>query len=345
MEGVDTTALRRWMDANGLGDGPVEQVVALAGGTQNILVGFRRGETGFVLRRPPLHLRRESNDAMLREARMLAALAGTGIPHPRLLGSCADSEVIGAAFYLMEPVDGFNATSGLPPLHAGSREVRQRMGFAMVEAIAALGKLDHVALGLSDFGRPENFLERQVGRWKSQLDGYAAFEGWGGPSGLPGVADIGAWLQRHCPESFEPGIMHGDFHLANVMFHHDSAELAAIVDWELTTIGAPLLDLGWMLAMWPDDGDPDEPLVQPWTGFASKRELIAHYAVTSARDVARIEWYAVLACYKLAIILEGTHARAGAGRAPRDVGDRLHTRAVSLLERARQWAAGALEFT
>jgi aminoglycoside phosphotransferase (APT) family kinase protein len=337
--GVDLAALSRWMDGRGLGGGPLEDVVSLAGGTQNILLRFRRGEEHFVLRRPPEHLRANSNETMRREARVLTAIAHTSVPHPHLIAGCADEGVLGAAFYLMEPVIGFNATTGLPALHAGSEAVRHRMGLALVEGIAALGALDYRDVGLEGFGKPDNYLERQVARWKAQLDSYAQYPDWTGPGQIPGVDKVAAWLERHRPAVSEPGILHGDYHLSNVMYRPDSPELAAIVDWELATIGDPLLDLGWVLATGQEDETPRAfgVNIEPWTGFPTHGELVAHYGARTHRDMSAIDWYAVLACYKLGLILEGTHARACAGQAPKETGDRLHAHTISLFERALRW--------
>ena len=333
---VDLSRLAAWMDSQGLGSGPLENCVRLAGGTQNILLRFTRSGEGYVLRRPPIHQRSNSNDTMRREARLLAALKGTDVPHPRFVAVCADESVLGAVFYLMAPVEGFNPVSGLPPLHAESAAAQRRMGFALVEGIAALGALDYRAIGLEGFGKPDNYLERQVSRWKSQLAGYSELAGW--RNELPGVEKVADWLEAHRPASFMPGIIHGDYHLANVMYRHDSPELAAIVDWELATIGDPLIDLGWLLATWPEPGAPVNLIsVKPWIGFPSADELVAHYAARSARDLSAMTWYAVLACYKLGILLEGTHARACAGKAPRETGDLLHGRAVRLFERAQRF--------
>lgn len=337
--GVDLDRLTVWMDGQGLGSGPPEDVTLLGGGTQNVLLKFSRAGRGYVLRRPPPHLRANSNETMRREARMLAALKGTAVPHPELIAACPEEDVLGAAFYLMEPIDGFNPATGLPPLHAGSADIRHRMGLALVEGIAALGALDYRERGLEGFGKVDSYLERQVARWKSQLDSYAQYSGWPGPGGIPGVDEVAAWLERHRPASFEPGIIHGDYHLANVMFRHDGPELAAIVDWELTTIGDPLLDLGWLLATWQESETPREfgVNIQPWGGFPSPTELVEHYRPRTHRDMSAIDWYAVLACYKLGLILEGTFARACAGQAPKETGDRLHAHTVSLFERALRW--------
>ncbi len=331
---VDLDRLGAWMDDQGLGEGPITGAEPLAGGTQNILLRFDRAGRTYVLRHPPEHKRDNSDETMRREARVLAALADTSVPHPALIAACSSTDVLGSAFYLTELVDGFNPSTGLPPLHAGDPAIRHRMGLAMVEAIAALGALDHEALGLADFGRPEGYLERQVPRWRAHLESYASLEGYPGPD-IPGVDDVAAWLDANLPSGFRPGIIHGDFHLANVLVRHDSGELAALVDWELTTIGDPLVDLGWVLATWPDPDLPGPPpQVQPWDGFATSAELVEHYGTRSDRDLARVDWYVVLSCYKLGIILEGTNARADAGLAPRETGDFLHMMTVSLFQRA-----------
>ena len=337
--GVDIASLIGWMDRGGWGRGPIEDLANLTGGTQNLLLRFRRGDETYVLRRPPIYLRENSNETMRREARVLAALGDTAVPHPRLIAACGDDAIIGAAFYLMEPVNGFNPVNGLPELHASSPAVRRRMGLAMVEAIAILGALDYQALGLSDFGRPENYLQRQVARWRGQLDSYRKFEGWDGEEQIPGVQRVAAWLEDHLPSDFRPGIMHGDYHLANVMYRYDGPELAAIVDWELATIGDPLIDLGWLLATWPEgeEPSPEETPITPWRGFPAPDELVSHYGDHSDRDLSNIIWYGVLACYKLGILLEGTYARACAGRAPRETGEMLHARTIALFERALRW--------
>jgi aminoglycoside phosphotransferase (APT) family kinase protein len=331
------------MDGAGLESGPISDTTLLGGGTQNIILKFSRGTSQFVLRRPPPYLRANSNQTMLREAEVLKALAGTNVPHPGLIAACADTEVLGAAFYLMEPITGFYAPGGLPALHAGDADIRHRMGLAVVEGAAALGAVDYIKAGLSGFGKPDGFLERQTSRWRSQLESYSEHAGWPGPSGLPGVKAVEKWLADNIPSSgYKAGILHGDYHIANVLFRYDGPGLAAIIDWELATIGDPLLDLGWLLATWPDeDGDMPDPkiAVTPWEGFPNQAELIAHYARCSTRDLTAVSWYAVLACYKLGILLEGTYARACAGKAPAETGERLHGACVRLFQRAQRWIA------
>jgi len=331
---IDLQKLTKWMDDQGLGSGEISAAKILSGGTQNILLSFDKGDRAFILRRPPPHPRSNSNNTMRREARMLSALKGTDVPHPELIAPCNDESILGAAFYLMEPIAGFNATTELPNYHAGDPKVRREMGFSLVEGIASLGAIDYLAVGLEGFGKPDGFLERQVSRWRSQLDSYLEFSEWPGSSAINGIYTVAKWLVEKCPTSYEPGIIHGDYHLANVMFHYDSPKLAAIVDWELTTIGDPLLDLGWLIATWPGDNPTLTTSVTPWKGFPNIEALIEHYGLHSSRDLNNINWYGVLACYKLGIILEGTFARACAGKAPKETGDKLHATTLSLFNRA-----------
>jgi aminoglycoside phosphotransferase (APT) family kinase protein len=333
---VDLGRLASWMDTHRLGEGGISSPVLLAGGTQNVLLKFRRGDRDYVLRRPPLHPRSDGNETMRREARILAALAGTDVPHPALIAASSDERVLGAAFLLMEPVHGFNATVRLPALHASDPTMRHNMGLALVDGINALGRVNYRTANLNNSFRQDGYLGRQIVRWLSQLTSYSDYPGWPGPVAIPGIDAVAAWLRTGVPRTFTPGIIHGDYHLANVMYCHDSGQLAAIVDWELSTIGDPLIDLGWLLATWPDEhGDnPSGVTVNPWQGFPSQNELVAHYAAGSERDISAMHWYAVFACFKFGIVLEGTHARAAAGEASWALGERMHAAAIGLFQRA-----------
>ncbi len=332
---VDLHKLAAWMDEQGLAGEKIDNVEVLTGGTQNVLLRFERGGRAFVLRRPPPHPRERSNETMRREARVLGAIADSDVPHPRLIAACSDTEPLGAAFYLMEPIDGFNPGQGMPELHRSDPAIRHAMGLSLVDSIAALGRIDYGAVGLDGFGKPAGYLERQVGRWQSQLESYAAFDNYPGPD-IPGVERVGQWLDTYRPTGYSPGIIHGDYHLLNVMYRNDAPEIAAIVDWELSTVGDPLVDLGWLLATWndPQHPAPGAIIVQPFDGFPTADELVARYGEGSARKLDAIDWYKVLACYKLGIILEGTFARACAGKAPKATGDLLHAQTQGLFERA-----------
>ncbi|GAA2639423.1 phosphotransferase family protein [Actinomadura fulvescens] len=344
---VDFDVLARWMDGQGLPTGPFEDVTPLSGGTQNILIRFRRGGESYVLRRGPKHLRARTNDVLRREARVLSALDGTGVPAPRVLAACPDESVMnGAVFYLMTPVEGFNASVSLPEPHASDARVQREMGLNAARALSSLGAVDHAAVGLGDFGKPEGFLERQVGRWMSELDSYSALDGYPGPD-IPELDKVAGWLDDNRPTTWRPGVMHGDYHLANLMYSFDGPRVAAIVDWEMCTIGDPLLDLGWLLATWPEPGDASTSLAGPLGdggALPAAADLVTAYAeradATAGRDLSAITWYAVLACFKLGIVLEGTHARAFAGKASKETGDLLHSITLSLFRRARAFIAG-----
>jgi aminoglycoside phosphotransferase (APT) family kinase protein len=335
---INVGRLSTWISERGLASGPITDATRLGGGSQNVILRVTQGGRDFVLRRPPVCPRAESDETMRREARVLKALAHTDVPHPGFIAACSDEGTLGFAFYLMEPVVGFNALAGLPALHADSRALRHRMGLALVDGAAALARVDYRAVGLEDFGKPEGYLQRQVSRWQAQLASYAHCAGWPGPGSLSGLSALAEYLERHRPTEFKPGIIHGDYSIGNVMYRHDSAELAAIVDWELATIGDPLIDLGWILATWRTPGEVDIGVlrVEPFEGFPTAAELIERYAAQSERDLSSLDWYVVMACYKLAIILEGTFARAHAGRAAMATGLRLHAAAMRLCERALQ---------
>ncbi len=340
---VPAEALARWMDTQGLpGSGePVTDVTPLSGGAANVIFRLRRGAHEFVLRRPPRHPRPNSMETMLREARVLGALRDSDVPHPQLIAACADVSVIGATFYLMQPVDGFNPVGQLPEPFASSRAARRAMGFELVDAIAKLARVDYRAVGLEGFGKPDGFLERQVGRWRAQLESYKKLSGYAGRE-LPGFEAVSHWLGTNLPRDFRPGILHGDYQFANVMFRSDRPELAAVIDWELSTIGDPLLDLGWILCTWRDpDEDGSGAYLQPWRDFPSRAELTERYLTATGRDPAAVSYFRVLGCYKLGILLEGNYARGLAGLGNREMGDVMGRITWDLFEQAHVLVRGA----
>jgi len=332
---IDLDMLAAWMDSVGLGEGLIANAAALGGGTQNILLKFDRAGKSYVLRRPPRRPRAESDETMRREMKLLGALVGTDVPHPEFIGGCGDPDVLGTAFYLMEPIDGFNPVEALPSFHATDPKVRRDMGMAMVDAAVAMSRIEPDKIGLSDLGRLDGWLERQVPRWRKQLDSYNAFEGWTGYEALPDVTRICAWLEANRPKAMVPGFIHGDYHLANVMFEQETPAIAAVVDWELASRGDPLLDLGWLTATWNDPAEEDvDPPVTPWDGFPSIEEIVDRYLAATGRSSREALWYAVLAPFKLGAILEGSHARASAGLTPKAIGDDLHAKTISSFNRA-----------
>ena len=334
--GVDVDSIAEWMRREGVCRGPIESARRISGGSQNVLVLIECAGQEMVLRRPPVHKRANSDDTMRREVLVLQTLAGTSVPHPRLIAACTDLDVTGAAFYLMERVAGTDIDTALAATE-DRRSAARSIGFSVADAAAELASVVLPRGVAGHLGRPEGWLERQVGRWRRQLESYEELPGYTGPADLGPVDEVGAWLDRHRPDEFSPGLIHGDFHLGNLMYSNDPPEVCAIVDWELSTIGDPLLDLAHMLATWPD-GRHAPPVRAVLADLPSIDEVVARYVERSGRDVGDLGWYRVLACYRLGIILEGTKARADGGRAPRLVGDRLHDVAVTLFDQARRLA-------
>lgn len=329
--------IERWLVDNKVLDEPgLDQVRLLAGGTQNIVLRFRNCGRDYVLRRPPTKPRPNSNKLLEREIRVLQALAGTAVPHPAVLGACTDPDVAGGVFYVMEAVDGFNPTVAMTEAATKSLAIRRRMGLEMIDGLVALADIDPISAGLTDFGKLDGFLERQVSRWAGELESYERFVGWQGPAALGDVAAVGQWLTDNLPPDMKPGIIHGDYHIGNCIFG-EAGELKAIVDWEMATLGDPLVDLGRLLISWPANGEarPQTMRVTPLAGFASREDMIARYTERSGRSLDHLPWFEVLACYKLGLILEGSHARAQAGLADMATGERLHLSAVALLDEAR----------
>jgi aminoglycoside phosphotransferase (APT) family kinase protein len=341
--GLDIPRFEAWLHDN-LGPGRVESPTVLTGGTQNLLVRFEYADRALVLRLPPSAKRKNSDETMRREARVLHALSGSKVPHPAYVAAEPSLEPLGAAFVVMEAIDGLPAAGVLTGPYATDAGWRHAIGITMATGIAHLGALDPGALGVGDLGRPGPFLPRQVDRWIGQLRTYDEVEGYQ-PLEPDAVARITTWLRAHQPPEQAPGLMHGDIHLANVLLSPTVPGIAAIVDWELCTVGDPLLDLGQLLATWPDGGGDSALIgtvsVSPADGLATADEMIAAYAKYSTRDLTAVRWYCALAAFRLASIIEGTWARAQAGLVPKEVGQLLHAGAVGLLARAEAEIARA----
>jgi aminoglycoside phosphotransferase (APT) family kinase protein len=317
---VDEERLARFLDERKLpGAGLALTARFVSGGASNEIFEIRRGEARMALRRPPRIVPKGRNETMLREARVLAALADSDVPHARLLAVCDAPDVLGACFYLMEWVDGWTPMGPLPEPFRSDAKRKQGLGEELIDAIAKLSLVDWRAGGLLGFGRPEGFLERQVDRWLAHLASFRFRE-------LPGLEQAAVWLRAHTPRSFRPGILHGDYQFANVMFHHGApARMAAVVDWEMSTVGDPLLDLGWVLMGWPDPdedrgrsgpgSDSSQALYFDYTGMQSRAELMERHAKRSGLALDAIDYYVVLARFKMACVLEGGYARYARGGA------------------------------
>ena len=312
VRGLDTARLADWMDDAGLaGKGEPLEARFLSGGTQNVIYQIRRGEHSCVLRMPPAGAPPDRDKGILREWRIIEALDGTDVPHTAAVGVCADPQVLGRPFYLMGFVDGWSPmdTHGRwPEPFNTDMSTRPGLSYQLAEGIALLSKVDWQDKGLGDLGRPDGFHERQVSRWIGFLERIRNRE-------LPGLEVATDWLRAHKPLDFIPGLMHGDYQFANVMYQHGApATMAAIVDWEMGTVGDPKLDLAWMVQSWPSDPDNPEPSEMGYVdmrGMPSRDDVVAHYAKVSGRQVDDLDYYLVLAKWKLAIVLEQGFQRAG----------------------------------
>jgi len=330
---IDIPALDRWIGGQ-LG-GHEDRLTAerVSTGASNEMFELRRGGEAWILRRPPRHKVSRSAHDMGREFRVLNALEGTNVPHPRPLLLCEDQGVIGAPFFVMEKIEGFAPREPLPPPFDRDPGVRHDMGLRLVEGIAELANVDWRAAGLEGFGKPEGFLERQVGRWLGQLETYRSRD-------IPGLDEVAAWLEDARPSGSEPAILHGDYQLINVMFAPQSpARLAAIVDWEQSTIGDPLLDLGWLLAGWQDPDEEDARFTSAYfadrTGLPTRAELAGRYAAAGGRPLDRLDYYVVLALFKLACILEGSYHRFATGRSDNPMHEAMGPLVLRLMNQAR----------
>jgi aminoglycoside phosphotransferase (APT) family kinase protein len=308
---IDFERLAAWMDDSGL-PGKGEPIVHtfLSGGSQNEIYEIRRGDERCVIRIPPPTAPANRDDGILREWRIIEALDGTEVPHTAAIGVCEDPDVLGRTFYLMGWVDGWSPmnTDGWPAPFDTDLDARKGLAYQLVEGIALLGNVDWRAKGLQDLGRPDGFHERQVDRWTAFLERIKGRE-------LPGVDEASAWLRAHKPIDFIPGLMHGDYQFANVMFKEGApAKLAALIDWEMGTVGDPKLDLGWVVQGWPDNMDAPEAGELSYvdhTGMPSREQVLERYAEVSGRQVDDIDYYVVLAKWKLAVVLEQGYQRAG----------------------------------
>jgi aminoglycoside phosphotransferase (APT) family kinase protein len=338
----DQAALQRWVREQDIGE-TVTDVEPLTGGTQNIVVRLLVDGRPMVLRRPPVHPRPTSDKTMLREIAALRTLAGSPVPHPGFIAGCDDLGVLGVVFYLMQEVDGFNPGDSMDEAYVRNAEWRHQVGLSYAASLAKLGNVAWEGSPLAELKRPGSFLERQVPQFLRLLESYRHDKY--APESLA-VADLAEWLESSRPADGKPGIMHGDPHLSNVLLRRDKPELAAFVDWEMCTVGDPLLDLGWMLICWPLETNTITAGAQlaALGGLATRRELLDAYLAAGGRETSSLDWYVAMACFKLGIVIEGTWSRFLVGQASRDAGERLHANAQNLIDIGTRVAKGDSPF-
>ncbi len=311
---VDESSLRKYLDDH-LGAADDLVVERHQAGHSNETFFLVHGGRKLVLRRPPRGAFLPSAHDVGREYRVLSALSDTSVRSPSTLLMCEDESVIGAPFYVMERIDGVVIREELPDVYDEGN--RARLGEELVDSLIELQSIDPASCGLDGFGKPTGYLERQLRRWTGQMELTLPHT-----RPMPDLEAIGDWLRGNLPASPSHTIVHGDYKLDNVMFAGPGAPqpttLVAILDWEMSTLGDPLADLGWMVSFWREKEDADDLFTRttPVTalpGFQSRNDLVERYSAATGRDVDALEWYIVLAIWKLAILLEGSYARHLAG--------------------------------
>jgi aminoglycoside phosphotransferase (APT) family kinase protein len=328
--------LEEFLDGHGIGQG---RIVAerIGEGHSNITFLVRRGDSRVVLRRPPRPPLPPSAHDVLREARLLKALEGTPVRVPNVLAVGDDESVLGVPFYVMEEMHGSVLASAIPaPLDTPAE--RRRTAEELVDALVEVHTVDWGACGLEGYGKPTGYLERQLRRFRGLWEHNKTRE-------LPVVEELGDWLGRNMPESPESTIVHGDYRLGNVMMADRApAELVAIFDWELSTIGDPLADVGYLTVTWVEPDDPQDTMfanlsaVTRAEGFLTRAEMIARYEEKSGRSMSALNWYQALALWKAAVFMEGNYKRFQSGSSD-DEYLALFDRGVPMLaEKAREIA-------
>ncbi len=308
-EGIDRGGVEAWFAAQVPGVQLPLSFDRISGGHSNLTYGVRDAGSGrWALRRPPLGKRLGSAHDMGREHRVVSALAPTPVPVAPIAGFCEDESVNDAPFYVMEFVEG-PILRGLAEASAFPDEAdRKAIGERVVDTLVEIHAVDPDAVGLGELGRKEDYVARQLHRWQGQWEKSKTRE-------LPAIDAVHERLAARIPEQGPATIVHGDYRLDNMILT-PGGEVAAVVDWELCTLGDPLADVGLLMVYWPEAGEELVALGQPATlapGFPKREQLKARYAERSGRDLSELDFFIALGYWKLAIILEGVYARYAAG--------------------------------
>jgi aminoglycoside phosphotransferase (APT) family kinase protein len=322
-----------FLDAKGLGSGPVRASRIGEGGGSNFSFLLERDDARFVLRRPPRPPLPPSAHDMVREARLQLALAPHGARLPTIRAVCEDESVIGVPFYVMDFLDGYVVADALPP-GLETEEARRRLGLDLVDALVEIHSVDVSAPGVADFIRPGSYLERQVRRFTQLWEVNRTRE-------LPAVVEAGARLAGSLPDSLDSTVVHGDYRLGNmIVAPDDPSRIVAVLDWEMGAVGDPRADVGYLLATYSEPGGESNPLgsspVTATSGFPARGELVERYVEQSGREVEPLAWFQALALWKAAVFCEAIYGRFIRGElAAEDVhAARFETGVPLLAERA-----------
>jgi aminoglycoside phosphotransferase (APT) family kinase protein len=305
LDGLDLGVVTAFLHGRGIPLAGPMRAELISGGKSNLTYLLSAGNNGYVLRRPPLGTILPGAHDVAREYRVMAALAGSAVPVPAMTALCADDAVMGVPFYVMEAVPGVvlrdrDLVAQLP------EGVRAKLGGTLVDTLADLHEIDPAEVGLSDLGRPDGYLRRQLDRWLRQYHAIKIRD-------LDHAEPVAAALQASLPATGGAGIVHGDYRLDNVIVEHgDMSRVAAVLDWEMATLGDPLADLGALVMFWDEPGQEFNPITKGLTafsGFPTPGQVVDRYVTRRGLAVDDLDWYLVFARFRLAIILEQIHVR------------------------------------
>jgi len=336
-EEIDARALADYLRGKVEG---IERGVAIEqfpGGHSNLTYLVRAGDREYVLRRPPLGPVAPKAHDMAREYRVLEAVHPVFPPAPRVFLVCEDLAVIGATFFLMERRHGVVLRRDVPPEFARQPDFPRRVSEGFIDCLSQLHAVDIERHGLRSLGKPEGFLERQVHGWTERWERAKTEE-------LPGMDRLVRWLAERLPAPVTPTLVHNDFKLDNIMLDaQDPGRVEAVLDWEMTTVGDPLVDLGCTLCYWTQAGDPEMrggalSGVTAEPGWLTRGELIARYAKKTGRDISDLGYYEVFGLFKLGVILQQIYFRYHRGQTHDERFRDFHLRVRGLMRAAVELA-------
>jgi aminoglycoside phosphotransferase (APT) family kinase protein len=336
--GFDVPRFRNWL-SEVTGEPAEVSVSSIRGGGSCEMFRVDRLGQSWVVRRAPLAAVSNTAHQVIREARIMQSLESTGVPVPTILAIGEDPGILGAPFFVMNYVDGdVVRRNGLPEYLAAEPDSHRCIGEGLIDTLVALHAVDWRSTTLTELSRPEGFLTRQVDRWMSQLATYRSRE-------LDGVDKVAIWLAAHQPSDGELTVMHGDYKLDNLIWSaHPPPRVAAVVDFEMTTVGDPLIDLAWALIFWPEEGNmialaaPGSPNGIEANQCQSPADLVERYAAATGRDLSGFDWYQAFSAWKLAIVLEASYTKYRRGESRNPHHEAFGFVVDQLLSRARQFA-------
>ena len=334
---VDEDSLQEFLETE-LGTADTYEISYHTGGNSNEIIFVTWGDQEFVLRRPPLDETADTAHEILREFQVLSVLQDSAAPVPRTITACEDRSVLDCEFYLMERVGG-EVIGDTEPDRFRTAAHRRRVGQEMVDTLARIHEVDYESVGLAQFGRPEGFTQRQVDRWTEQKEWVTSRDIL--EREVTELDKLGAWLAGNIPETHPKTLVHGDFRLDNMMFGTGTPpKLVAVLDWELSTLGDPLTDLGFLLAHWRDSKDEHPPAIPEWTtpytaheDYPTRVELVDQYQTRTGIDFEHERFYRALAVFKEAVAGEMFYGRYLAGETEDPLYPKMEERVPAMADR------------